>query len=207
MVMASYVRKPRYWLKNVRAQTDHVTISLRPCDLANIAFQPKNGDCIGILTDLTLVFDPRTKHRKVATSQSNSDVVALRCWGFGLKTAIVSAVGWISCDVERRLLVEWVRRQGRPVTVRQLQRHAPKRYPTSDDARATLDAIVETGFGVWGISSTASTGGHQKRTLTLVDTSTVDTCPGSGVENAASVNCQPVNGFDSTTDEPEFRGD
>jgi hypothetical protein len=51
-------------------------------------------------------------------------------------------------QADDRNLVEWISRQGRKISIRQLQRSHPQ-YKTSDDARAALERLVTAGHGTW----------------------------------------------------------
>jgi hypothetical protein len=99
---------------------------------------------------------------------------------------------------ETRKLVEWVAARGGRVTVRQLQNSNSRKWPSSDLAEASLQALVPAGLGHWE-EQAAPRGGHPARwfVLTLPTSDTSDTRsegpePGAGEASDARSDTRPA---------------
>lgn len=65
-------------------------------------------------------------------------------------------------DRDQRELLAWISQRGGLVSIRDLQR-GQRRFKTSDDARAAIDALVEAGHGEWVEIKPSKTGGRPSR--------------------------------------------
>jgi hypothetical protein len=92
--------------------------------------------------------DPTLIDREAVDAVSIHAGITLSRW-FGQEAKRVYAMlAESEAQAEERNLVEWIRRQGGKITVRELQRSHPH-FKTSDDARAALEQLVTAGHGTW----------------------------------------------------------
>jgi hypothetical protein len=74
---------------------------------------------------------------------------------------------------DRRRLVEFIQGRGGHITVNELQRSNSRKYPTSDEAQAALEALEQDQLARWQEGPTPAQGGRRKSTLHLLPTSDV----------------------------------
>ncbi len=72
-------------------------------------------------------------------------------------------------DRFRRELVEWIAARGGDTTTKGIQDNMRSRYPTSDDAKAALDHLVQIGVGEWLSGTTGPRGGRPSDRFRLCD--------------------------------------
>ncbi len=109
---------------------------------------------------------------------------------------VYSAIAESPEDREERTLVERIRAHGGSVSVRDLT-HGQRRYRgRTDEARAALQALADTGVGRWKYLSSSTKGGPQTKRLELVTGVTVTTTTADGV---ATGGCGDGDGGDAPT--------
>jgi hypothetical protein len=108
-----------------------------------------------------------TEPEPIAAASMAAAVKLVR-W-FAYETARVYAMlGESRMDAGVRLLVDWVGRHGGQVTVRDLQRSNPQRWPNRDEAEAALQELVEMGIARWVDTPAPAHGGWPTRLLVLL---------------------------------------
>lgn len=90
---------------------------------------------------------------------------------------------------QQRELIDWIRRRGGRVSVRELQRWQWKYRGSADQARTDLDALGKLGAGRW---ETSDTGGHPLEEFVLYDQGHRQK-PNFPPENSPCVNVDAVN--------------
>jgi len=100
-------------------------------------------------------------------------------------------------DREHRRLIEWIEGKGGSVTARDVTRNL-RAYPTTDDAKAALNALAEAGYGEWQYPGTGNHGGNVATRFILcsppTDSADADTCTADGTKNRANVGVGSVGG-------------
>src|SRR5262249_9096666 len=71
--------------------------------------------------------------------------VELTCWFLREALRVYALVGETREEADDRKAVEWIRRQGHPVTARDLHRGHQSRYPKSINAALHLQRLAEAG--------------------------------------------------------------
>jgi hypothetical protein len=116
--------------------------------------------------------------------------------GIEAVTAGITLARWFAAEAARvysmlsesdeqrdaRRLIEFIRSRGGQITVRDLMRMNNHKYPTAEDAKAALDALVEGGMGTWEEPPETPSGGTCARPLKLC--MTPDTCSDDDPENS-----------------------
>jgi hypothetical protein len=69
---------------------------------------------------------------------------------------------------QRRTLLEWIAARGGRVSAKQLQDSLRSRYPSAEDAKAALDALVEAKLGEWQDAPSGPKGGRPTKWFVLV---------------------------------------
>ncbi len=106
-------------------------------------------------------------------------------------------------DREQRELVEFIRRKGGVITVRELMRSLPRRYPTAGEAHAALDALDKAGRGRWEVDDHAGGRGQPAYRFILNDTVDADTNSEILDGNRITVNVNSVKGSPARGKEPD----
>lgn len=98
-------------------------------------------------------------------------------------------------DAEHRRLVEWIQGRGGSVTARDLTRNL-RSYPTTTDARAALEALVEAGHGRWIHPQPDPQGGPPAKRFELADSPDADTTSAGDAETPGYVGVGSVAASD-----------
>jgi Protein of unknown function (DUF3987) len=135
-----------------------------------------------------------TDDRKALTQPSMRAGIALARWFAYEATRIYAMLH--ECDDERqtRKMVEWVRSHAEPipslpgkfgVTVKAVQKSNSHRWPTSEDAEASLDSLVSLGVGDWHADPPRPGGGKRKRWFAISEIASDDSDDCSEGEDAS----------------------
>lgn len=121
-----------------------------------------------------------------AVAEQTADVasvdaaITLTDWFEGESRRAYGMMGESEADRAHRRLATWIERQGGRVSVRDLQRLAPRQFRgTADECEAWLRAFVERGLGVWESCESPASGGHATRVVRLVQAGDSDARPES----------------------------
>ena len=93
---------------------------------------------------------------------------------------------------EQRELIEWIRRRGGKVSVRELQQ-GRRECRSSDDAEALLNGLVQGEHGTWQPVPTTKQGGRPSRIFQLSTLPTKHETPVNPDENEGSVDVDKVD--------------
>jgi Protein of unknown function (DUF3987)/Primase C terminal 2 (PriCT-2) len=126
--------------------------------------------------------------------------IVLSDWFGGEAKRVYGMFGESEDDRDRRELPELIRRKGGAITARELMR-CSRRYPTSEDADAALEALAKTGAGYWEHERQGPEGGRPLRRLRLIDAVDADTTPQNAGAGEVSSTSTP-----STEDDCEWTG-
>ncbi len=97
--------------------------------------------------------------------------ITLCRWFAGEARRIYSTLAESDDQCDTRRLFEWIQARGTKTTAKELQRSSSRKYPTADDAKQALDALVEAGLGSWVDRPTAGRGGRPTSDFILLQPS------------------------------------
>jgi hypothetical protein len=102
--------------------------------------------------------DPNDRFEGVR-GESMENGIALAKWFAAEAERIDRTMGESDSERDMRRLIDWLRRQpGHKATVKRLQQSNARRYPTSEDARHSLNSVAISGLGVWTKEQTKTPG-------------------------------------------------
>lgn len=106
-------------------------------------------------------------------------------------------------DTDRRRLVEWIRRTGGVVTIRDAMRSGHC-FKTSDAAERALKELVSAGVGEWEDGPTGITGRPLGPRFRLTDSTDTDISQETQADSdgSVSVSCVSASGIDGASDRP-----
>jgi hypothetical protein len=117
--------------------------------------------------------DPERLVIQPITETSLRAATGLVEWFAGEAVRVYSILRETVEERECRRLVEWIEARGGKVTVRELHRANQRRWPTSEHAELALDALVQSGLGVWREPQSGPEGGRPSREFCLFQGSAV----------------------------------
>jgi hypothetical protein len=101
------------------------------------------------------------------TADSMDAGIRLARWFARESGRIYSLLRLDDAQRETRELFEWVKKRGGSVSAKELQRQRGGKYPSADDARAALDALVKAGVAQWQTVLPGSRGGRPSQCCVL----------------------------------------
>jgi DNA polymerase I-like protein with 3'-5' exonuclease and polymerase domains len=106
--------------------------------------------------------------------------ITLSRWFAGESRRIYSTLAESSEERDARRLIEWIQTRGGRTTVKELQRSNQRKYPSSEQAEAALQALVDGDAGRWEERPPSPKGGRPTRDFVLCVTydETDETSPG-----------------------------
>jgi len=117
--------------------------------------------------------DPSLANAGAVDAASVAAGIALSRW-FGHEARRVYAMfGETDDETADRKLIEWIRRRGGRVTVREVQQ-GHRRFTCREAAHAALEQLVRTGAGVWDTTNSGLRGGRPSEVFALGATSAVE---------------------------------
>ena len=110
--------------------------------------------------------------------------ITLVRWFAGEAERIYTTLSETVEERDTRRLIDWIRAHGGQTTARALQKSNSRKYPTTDTAKAALDALAEAEIGEWVEPNRTKNGGQPARRFILHPTpdTTDSTSPDDGDE-------------------------
>jgi hypothetical protein len=124
--------------------------------------------------------------------------VSLSRWCADEDRRIYSTLSESDDERDSRRLVEYIQTRGGGTTARGLQKSNSRKYPTSEQANAALDELVEMGLGHWKEPLTSPRGGQPARSFFLLPTPDTTDTTGAGPDDDTAD--EPLAAPDTTAD-------
>ncbi len=115
--------------------------------------------------------DPDPRQQNLAVEDVRAGIRLTR-WFAGEARRIYSTLTETEEGRRVRRLIEFLRSQDGPATIRRLQRSNPGRYPNADAAEEALEGLVNAGLGKWKEVPTTAKGGSPTKVFYLTPDTT-----------------------------------
>lgn len=130
----------------------------------------------------------------LVTVESVKKGIALARWFAGEAERIYAMFGETEEQSAFRRLIEWIQARGGETTVRKVHDNLRRSYPSAEDARAVLGALVAAGYGQWIDAASGPRGGRPSERFRLCARETAPAKPTVEKQNLRNSPEQPHNG-------------
>jgi hypothetical protein len=144
--------------------------------------------------------DPTLASADVLDVASMAAGIRLATWFKGEARRVYALLGESDEDRDRRRLVEWIERKGRPVAPREAQQGC-RWLKEPGAAETALDELAKAGYGVWRDLPTTAKGGRPARVFELFTPSTIYETPTNPDQDFGFVDVDTVDAPESQADD------